>query len=300
VRCTRALQGHRDRGQDREGQPEAVRRPHRRSLREALERANIPARVEGREKDPYSIYQKMRRKKISLGEIVDVYGFRIVVDKVDTCYRTIGVVHSAFKPMPGRFKDYIAIPASNGYQSLHTTAVRSERHADRSADPHRGHALIAESGIAAHWQYKEGGAPRSACKVTVRANGCSSSSTSSRAATPRNSSKVFASTCFRTRFTCSRRKAKSAVCRAARPASTLPTPCTPMSAIAASRQGRSSPRAAAHAAAQWPDRRDHHGEGCNAESGMGQLRGDGQGARVDPQYLKNLKRGEASSSASAC
>jgi RelA/SpoT family (p)ppGpp synthetase len=127
------------------------------SLREALERANIPARVEGREKDPYSIYQKMRRKKISLGEIVDVYGFRIVVDKVDTCYRTIGVVHSAFKPMPGRFKDYVAIPRVNGYQSLHTTLFGPNgtpiEVQIRTEDMHS----IAESGIAAHWQYKEGG-----------------------------------------------------------------------------------------------------------------------------------------------
>jgi guanosine-3',5'-bis(diphosphate) 3'-pyrophosphohydrolase len=124
----------------------------------ALEKAQIPARVEGREKDVYSIYQKMRRKKVSLGEIVDVYGFRIIVDDADLCYRTLGIVHGAFKPMPGRFKDYIAIPRSNGYQSLHTTLFGPNgmpiEVQIRTEDMHR----VAESGIAAHWQYKEGDA----------------------------------------------------------------------------------------------------------------------------------------------
>ncbi len=126
------------------------------SLKEALDVAQIPASIEGREKDVYSIYEKMRRKKISLNEIVDVYGFRLVVDKADTCYRTLGVVHSVFKPMPGRFKDYIAIPRVNGYQSLHTTLFGPNgtpiEVQIRTSDMHR----VAESGIAAHWQYKEG------------------------------------------------------------------------------------------------------------------------------------------------
>jgi len=128
------------------------------SLKDALDAAKIPASIEGREKDVYSIYEKMRRKKISLAEIVDVYGFRLVVDKTDTCYRTLGVVHSVFKPMPGRFKDYIAIPRVNGYQSLHTTLFGPNgtpiEVQIRTSDMHR----VAESGIAAHWQYKEGGA----------------------------------------------------------------------------------------------------------------------------------------------
>ena len=128
------------------------------SLRTALDRAGISARIEGREKDPYSIYQKMRRKKVALGEIVDVYGFRIVVDAVDTCYRTLGNVHSVYKPMPGRFKDYIAIPRANGYQSLHTTLFGPNgmpiEVQIRTEDMHK----VAESGIAAHWQYKAGDA----------------------------------------------------------------------------------------------------------------------------------------------
>jgi len=125
-------------------------------LRAALDKAGIKARVEGREKDAYSIYQKMRRKKVSLGEIVDVYGLRIVVDAADTCYRTLGIVHGAYKPMPGRFKDYIAIPRLNGYQSLHTTLFGPNgtpiEVQIRTEDMHK----VAESGIAAHWQYKEG------------------------------------------------------------------------------------------------------------------------------------------------
>ena len=126
------------------------------SLKSALEKAGIAARIEGREKDPFSIYKKMRRKKVALNEIVDVYGFRIVVDAVDTCYRTLGNVHGVYKPMPGRFKDYIAIPRANGYQSLHTTLFGPNgmplEVQIRTEDMHK----VAESGIAAHWQYKAG------------------------------------------------------------------------------------------------------------------------------------------------
>jgi RelA/SpoT family (p)ppGpp synthetase len=127
------------------------------TFKSALKKAQISAGVEGREKHLYSIYQKMHNKHISLNEMVDVYGFRIIVDSVDTCYRTLGLVHSVHKPMPGRFKDYIAIPRINGYQSLHTTlfgpnGVPIEVQI-RSEQMHR----VAESGIAAHWKYKSGG-----------------------------------------------------------------------------------------------------------------------------------------------
>src|SRR5271156_557687 len=123
----------------------------------ALKKAAIEGTVEGREKHLYSIYKKMQNKKISINEMVDVYGFRIIVDNADTCYRTLGLVHSVYKPMPGRFKDYIAIPRVNGYQSLHTTlfgpnGVPIEVQI-RSEQMHR----VAESGIAAHWKYKSGG-----------------------------------------------------------------------------------------------------------------------------------------------
>ncbi|HSG64832.1 MAG TPA: bifunctional (p)ppGpp synthetase/guanosine-3',5'-bis(diphosphate) 3'-pyrophosphohydrolase, partial [Gammaproteobacteria bacterium] len=126
------------------------------NLRGSLERAGITARIEGREKHLYSVYQKMRKKSVSLNEIVDVFGFRIVVDTVDTCYRALGIVHGLYKPMPGRFKDYIAIPRINGYQSLHTTLFGPNgtplEVQIRTEEMHR----VAESGIAAHWQYKTG------------------------------------------------------------------------------------------------------------------------------------------------
>ncbi len=125
-------------------------------LNAALLKNGMAAKVETREKHLHSIYKKMRRKRAILGEIVDVYGLRIVVDKTDTCYRVLGIVHSVYKPMPGRFKDYIAIPRVNGYQSLHTTlfgpnGVPIEVQI-RTEDMHR----VAESGIAAHWKYKAG------------------------------------------------------------------------------------------------------------------------------------------------
>jgi guanosine-3',5'-bis(diphosphate) 3'-pyrophosphohydrolase len=123
----------------------------------ALKKSEIVGAVEGREKHLYSIYKKMQNKKISINEMVDVYGFRIIVDNADVCYRVLGLVHSVYKPMPGRFKDYIAIPRVNGYQSLHTTlfgpnGVPIEVQI-RSEQMHR----VAESGIAAHWKYKSGG-----------------------------------------------------------------------------------------------------------------------------------------------
>jgi RelA/SpoT family (p)ppGpp synthetase len=127
------------------------------ALEGALKKAGINAAVESREKHLYSIYRKMRRKKSLLSQVVDVYGLRILVDTPDTCYRALGIVHATYRPMPGRFKDYIAIPRINGYQSLHTTlfgpnGVPIEVQI-RTRDMHS----VAESGIAAHWKYKAGG-----------------------------------------------------------------------------------------------------------------------------------------------
>jgi RelA/SpoT family (p)ppGpp synthetase len=123
-------------------------------LESTLQGAGIDARVIGREKHMFSIYKKMREKRKSLSEIVDVYGFRVIVSDVDTCYRVLGMVHSTYRPMPGRFKDYIAIPRVNGYQSLHTTLFGPNglplEVQIRTADMDR----VAESGIASHWQYK--------------------------------------------------------------------------------------------------------------------------------------------------
>jgi len=123
-------------------------------LRKAMQAEGIEGEVQGREKHLYSIYRKMAERKRLLADIVDVYGFRIIVNDVNTCYRLLGVVHGLFKPMPARFKDYIAIPRINGYQSLHTTLFGPKglplEVQIRTAEMNR----VAESGVAAHWQYK--------------------------------------------------------------------------------------------------------------------------------------------------
>ena len=120
----------------------------------ALKEENITHKVIGREKHIYSIYKKMSEKKCSLTDLADVYGFRIIVEGVNSCYRTLGTVHNIYKPVPGRFKDYIAIPRINGYQSLHTTLFGPKgipiEVQIRTTDMNK----IAESGVAAHWQYK--------------------------------------------------------------------------------------------------------------------------------------------------
>lgn len=123
-------------------------------LAERLAKDGLNGQVQGRQKRVYSAYRKMRDKKISLSELADVFAFRIVVDTVDNCYRALGLVHNLYRPMPGRFKDYIAIPKANGYQSLHTVllgpqAVPIEIQI-RTIDMHQ----VAEEGIAAHWHYK--------------------------------------------------------------------------------------------------------------------------------------------------
>ena len=201
----------------------------------ALKKAEISGGVEGREKHLYSIYKKMQNKNISLNEMVDVYGFRIIVDSADTCYRVLGLVHSVYKPMPGRFKDYIAIPRVNGYQSLHTTlfgpnGVPIEVQI-RSEQMHR----VAESGHRRALEVQVRAATPSAASNTIaRASGWRAWCKFRRAAAPRNSSRASRSTCFRTRSTCSRPREKSCACRPARPRWISPTPSTPTSAIAAS------------------------------------------------------------------
>ncbi|TDJ37315.1 MAG: bifunctional (p)ppGpp synthetase/guanosine-3',5'-bis(diphosphate) 3'-pyrophosphohydrolase [Gammaproteobacteria bacterium] len=123
-------------------------------FRKTMQQEGIEGEVIGREKHLYSIYKKMAEKKRLLGDIVDVYGFRIIVNDVNTCYQLLGLVHSLYKPMPGRFKDYIAIPRVNGYQSLHTTLFGPKglplEVQIRTSEMNR----LAEAGVAAHWQYK--------------------------------------------------------------------------------------------------------------------------------------------------
>ncbi len=119
-----------------------------------LERDGINALVIGREKHLYSIYQKMRAKKKSFKEIMDVYAFRIIVDSVDTCYRVLGAIHNLYKPVINEFKDYIAIPKVNGYQSLHTVLIGMHGVPIEVQIRTKEMDEMANTGIAAHWLYK--------------------------------------------------------------------------------------------------------------------------------------------------
>jgi GTP diphosphokinase / guanosine-3',5'-bis(diphosphate) 3'-diphosphatase len=126
------------------------------SIKDKLAAAKIEASVTGREKNLYSIYRKMQEKQLSFSEVLDIYAFRVIVKDVPTSYLTLGALHALFKPIPGKFKDYIAIPKANGYQSLHTTLFGPYgtpiEIQIRSGDMHR----IADAGVASHWMYKSG------------------------------------------------------------------------------------------------------------------------------------------------
>jgi GTP pyrophosphokinase len=121
-----------------------------------LEKEELPAKVQSREKHLWSIYQKMRVKRKSFRDIMDVFAFRLIVDSVDDCYRTLGIMHDIFKPVPGEFKDYIAIPKANGYQSLHTVLVGMHGVLIEVQIRSREMDKMANYGIAAHWEYKTG------------------------------------------------------------------------------------------------------------------------------------------------
>jgi guanosine-3',5'-bis(diphosphate) 3'-pyrophosphohydrolase len=127
----------------------------RKDVEKAFQQNRLPAQIFGREKTLYSIYSKMREKRLSFAQVSDIFGFRIVVGTLPECYMAMGVLHQLMKPVPGRFKDYIAIPKANGYQSLHTTLVSplgtAVEFQIRTEEMH----AIAEKGIAAHWLYKE-------------------------------------------------------------------------------------------------------------------------------------------------
>jgi GTP diphosphokinase / guanosine-3',5'-bis(diphosphate) 3'-diphosphatase len=129
----------------------------RRDVEGAFSKAKMKAEISGREKTVYSIYCKMREKHAGFTQVSDLFGFRIVVATTDDCYRALGVLHQLYKPVPGRFKDYIAIPKANGYQSLHTTLVSPLGTAVEFQMRTETMHAVAEKGIAAHWMYKVDG-----------------------------------------------------------------------------------------------------------------------------------------------
>lgn len=126
------------------------------SLQRCLDDDGLSGTVIGRQKHLLSIYKKMRDQRKSFAEIMDVFGFRIITDDVDSCYRILGAVHNLYKPVPGRFKDYIAIPKANGYQSLHTTLFGAGGMPIEVQIRTREMEAMANNGIAAHWLYKAG------------------------------------------------------------------------------------------------------------------------------------------------
>jgi len=138
------------------------------SLTQALAREQIKATVAGREKHLYSVYRKMRAKRLPLMAVLDVYAFRIVVERLDDCYRALGVVHSVYKPVPGKFKDYIAIPKANGYQSLHTVLIGPQGVPLEAQIRTEDMDKVSRSGIAAHWLYKTGDGGATAPEVRAR------------------------------------------------------------------------------------------------------------------------------------
>jgi len=124
------------------------------AIKERLASAGIEAAVTGREKHIYSIYSKMMEKHLSFSQVLDIYGFRVVVNDVPACYLALGALHSLYKPVPGKFKDYIAIPKVNGYQSLHTTLIGPYGMPVEIQIRTQAMSRIADSGVASHWLYK--------------------------------------------------------------------------------------------------------------------------------------------------
>lgn len=125
-------------------------------LIDEMQRAGIPAHVIGRAKKPYSIWRKMQEKDLSFARLSDIYGFRVLVDSEEDCYRALGVIHQRWLAVPGRFKDYISQPKSNGYRSIHTTVSgRAAKRVEVQIRTHKMHD-VAEAGVAAHWSYRDG------------------------------------------------------------------------------------------------------------------------------------------------
>jgi RelA/SpoT family (p)ppGpp synthetase len=139
----------------RKNRKEVVSEIHQ-SIEMRLDKEMVKVKVKGREKHLWSIYLKMREKKKSFRDIMDVFAFRLIVDNVDDCYRALGIIHNIYKPVPGEFKDYIAIPKANGYQSLHTVLVGMHGVIIEVQIRTTEMEAMANFGIAAHWEYKTG------------------------------------------------------------------------------------------------------------------------------------------------
>lgn len=138
-------------------------------IRNRIQQTGIPAEVSGREKHLYSIYRKMKNKELMFNDVMDIYAFRVVVDSIDNCYRTLGVMHNLFKPIESRFKDYIAIPKQNGYQSLHTSLIGPHGIPVEIQMRTREMDEMADKGIAAHWMYKVNGEVQRESTAQIRA-----------------------------------------------------------------------------------------------------------------------------------
>ena len=151
-------------------------RGHRRDLVARIERdvlkafseANLRVEIQGREKTLFSIYKKMREKHLSFAQVSDIFGFRVIVQDLPQCYWSLGVLHQLYKPQPGRFKDYIAIPKPNGYQSLHTTLVSPLGTPVEFQMRTEAMHMVAEKGVAAHWLYKSKGDAKGAQQLGSR------------------------------------------------------------------------------------------------------------------------------------
>jgi GTP pyrophosphokinase len=126
-------------------------------LTKKMAEMSIPCLIEGRPKHIFSVFRKMTEQNLPLEQIYDLMAFRIIVDDVQQCYNALGVIHTIFKPIPGRFKDYVSLPKSNGYQSLHTAVIGLDSNRMEIQIRTKAMHLYAEEGIAAHWRYKEGG-----------------------------------------------------------------------------------------------------------------------------------------------
>ncbi len=137
-------------------QDEGLLQPILDAITETLKKNGLPAAVSGREKTPYSIWRKMQQKNITFEQLSDIMAFRIIVETISECYQALGIIHSAYSVIPGRFKDYISTPKSNNYRSIHTAIIGPNQHRIEIQIRTKEMDEVSELGVAAHWQYKQG------------------------------------------------------------------------------------------------------------------------------------------------